>query len=48
MDNITMFERIINRDVVIGSNESALSVGPVTVSLGKTISVSDGGRYAII
>lgn len=38
----------IDSDTTIGNNNNALSVGPLTIATGVTVTVQDGSVWAVI
>ena len=46
--NLEKFDNTISNDVTIETGKNALSVGPITVADGKTITVSDGSVWTIV
>ena len=41
-------DRTISSNVTIGATESAMSVGPITIDTGVTVTVSSGGNWSIV
>jgi hypothetical protein len=41
-------DRTISSDVTIGATESAMSVGPITIDTGVTVTVDTGGNWSIV
>lgn len=40
--------RTINQNVTIGSTENVMSVGPMTIGDGFTVTISDGGEWVVV
>ena len=45
---ISLYDQVINEDMIIPPGKNALSVGPVTIADGKTVTVSDGSYWVVI
>lgn len=41
-------DRTISSDVTIGSTENAMSIGPIVIDTGVTVTVSSGGNWSIV
>jgi len=40
--------RTISQNVTVGSTENVMSVGPMTIADGYTVTISDGGEWVIV
>ena len=45
---INVASRIISSDTTVSSTQSALSVGPIEIADGVTVTVASGGRHLIL
>lgn len=45
---IKLSSRVISVDTTVSATQSAMSVGPVEISNGVTVTVATGGRYVIV
>jgi hypothetical protein len=45
---INVASRIINSDTTVSATESALSVGPIEIANGVTLTVASGGRHLVL
>ena len=45
---ISFNSKTIDRDITILATDNAMTVGPITVSDGYTVTVTDGGTWVVI
>ena len=47
-DTVNVASRTLTTDTKVGATESALTVGPLTIASGVTLTVAAGGRHVIV